>query len=115
MNRREKYKLLLLDIRWINKREKILKRDEHKCTSCSSKKILQVHHLKYKAKALPWQYSNSDLITLCSNCHYETHQTTKIKVYNKTKTTKTRIERLMDTLSKRDKELQLRYNKHKHE
>lgn len=115
MNRRDKYQALLLDIRWQNKRNKILKRDEYKCVKCSSKKILQVHHLKYKAKALPWEYSNSDLITLCSNCHYEVHQTTKIKMYNKAKTNKTRIEKLIDTLSKKDKELQLRYDKHKHE
>jgi len=114
MNRKEQYQLLLLDSKWLNKRKAILKRDEYKCTKCSSKEILQIHHTKYVAKKKPWEYSNSDLITLCSKCHTEIHNTVKIKIINKKpKNTQTRIERLMATLSTKDKQLQLRYDKHK--
>ena len=65
-----KYKDYLKTEYWINLRNKILKRDNYRCTKCGSKRNLQVHHKKYRGyyKELP-----KDLITLCSMCHWYQH------------------------------------------
>lgn len=71
----ETYSDLLKDIRWLEKRKKILERDDYHCVSCINKdggdlgKHLEVHHLFYKKGLLPWEYDDEDLITLCDNCH----------------------------------------------
>jgi hypothetical protein len=66
MNYSEKLK----DPRWQKKRLEILQRDEWKCSYCEDEKtMLQVHHLRYKLHAQPWDYDNQDLITLCKPCH----------------------------------------------
>jgi len=68
------YIQLLNDPRWIIKRDRILKRDKHKCTVCNSKARLSVHHTYYyKRKVNPWEYPDSSLITLCDDCHYDYH------------------------------------------
>ena len=71
---------------WQEKRKRILKRDGYKCRYCSSKTNLHVHHkfyLRYpdNTKALPWDYPDDVLITLCYNCHKKVHQSKKIKFY----------------------------------
>ena len=47
-----------------------MERDEFTCRHCRSKgKTLNVHHHFYKKGAMPWDYEDIDLITLCENCH----------------------------------------------
>lgn len=66
---------LLKDIRWLIKRKKIIERDGFKCTVCSSKKNLQVHHTYYyQQPTAPWAYPDDSLLTLCEKCHHEWHE-----------------------------------------
>lgn len=70
------------DIRWIEKRNEILNRDEYRCQVCKSGKSLEVHHTYYENKQA-WDYPSESLITLCRSCHKETHKIrTVIKDYS---------------------------------
>lgn len=85
MDRNEKhgsYRELLFDKRWLEKRAKIIKRDNCKCVICGSEEDLVVHHKQYHVnkrgeKFLPWQYDDKYLVTLCKSCHQRGH-----KLYN---------------------------------
>ena len=85
MDRNEKhgsYRELLFDKRWLEKRAKIIKRDNYKCVICGSEEDLVVHHKQYHVnergeKFLPWQYDDKYLVTLCKSCHQRGH-----KLYN---------------------------------
>ena len=69
----EWYQRMLLDPRWIRKRDRILKRDKYRCKRCGDKNsILHVHHLWYDGR--PWEVSNRGLITLCDTCHEKAHR-----------------------------------------
>lgn len=60
----------LRDPRWQKKRLLILERDRWQCQSCGNEqKTLNVHHKIYLPNKDPWDYSNSQLITLCEACH----------------------------------------------
>lgn len=60
----------LKDPRWQKKRLEILERDEWRCRECGSReKQLSVHHRWYVSGRMPWQYPNSALLSLCSECH----------------------------------------------
>jgi len=61
------------DIRWIEKRNEILDRDDYKCQVCKSITSLEVHHTYYDNKPA-WDYPNESLITLCRSCHKEAHK-----------------------------------------
>jgi 5-methylcytosine-specific restriction endonuclease McrA len=52
-------------------RNKVIKRDGRKCMmpGCSSKKRLQVHHIRKWSTASSLRYEISNGITLCSRCH----------------------------------------------
>lgn len=55
---------------WKRTKAKILARDNHKCQICGNRGLLHVHHLTYD------RFSNendSDLITLCPDCHDLVH------------------------------------------
>lgn len=71
---------MLLTERWRQKREEILKRDNHTCCNCGTVRNLQVHHRQYHIdsktglKREPWDYANRYLITLCEECHEAGHQ-----------------------------------------
>lgn len=55
---------------WQKKRLEILNRDKFTCQKCGDKETtLHVHHIKYYKNRKVWDYKNSDLITLCSDCH----------------------------------------------
>ena len=43
---------------------------------------LEVHHKYYVAGKYAWQYPDNALITLCSGCHQEVHNTEHIPYYN---------------------------------
>jgi 5-methylcytosine-specific restriction endonuclease McrA len=68
------YAKQLLTKKWKTKRDKIKKRDGGKCTKCGNKNNLEVHHKKYTYGKKAWEYPDSNLITLCSICHYAEHQ-----------------------------------------
>jgi len=68
-----KYKDQLKDKRWKKLANKIRKRDKYTCQTCGSHKKLQVHHKHYIAGKMAWEYNDSDLITLCKNCHKKIH------------------------------------------
>lgn len=60
----------LKDPRWQKKRLEILSADNWTCQNCDSKeKTLHVHHKIYIKGRQPWDYSDSNFITLCDKCH----------------------------------------------
>ena len=67
------YKEQLKDKRWKKLANKIRKRDKYTCQKCGSHEHLQVHHKKYIKNRLAWEYDESNLITLCSDCHKKIH------------------------------------------
>lgn len=70
MENKKTYSELLRSPLWQKKRLKILERDDFTCQYCGCKeKELQVHHRIYHKGAKPWEYDDSELITLCSRCH----------------------------------------------
>lgn len=44
--------------------------------------VLNVHHKSYVINRLAWEYDNSNLITLCENCHEEEHRQREIPLYD---------------------------------
>ena len=79
------YLEILDDPRWEQKREEILKRDNHECQWCHKtttyKNPLQIHHKYYIMHngkfRQPWDYPDKALITLCKNCHEFAHKNRK--------------------------------------
>ena len=70
---KSEYATQLRDPRWKAKRLEVLERDGHKCTKCSSTKLLQVHHLSYVVGRKAWEYDNDNFVTLCRDCHKVAH------------------------------------------
>lgn len=62
------------DPRWQKRRLKIFERDGFCCQRCyTEEKQLEVHHLAYRKGVPYWKYLDTELITLCRDCHqYET-------------------------------------------
>ena len=46
-NNHGSYRELLFDKRWLEKRENIIKRDNHQCKICSSDDHFVIHHKQY--------------------------------------------------------------------
>lgn len=70
MNKKETYTELLRKPEWQKKRLEIFNRDNFTCQLCGCQDSeLQVHHRVYRKGAKPWEYDNSELITLCNRCH----------------------------------------------
>lgn len=44
---------------------------------------LHVHHNYYIEDRFPWEYDDNALITLCSDCHSETHENNKTPLFDK--------------------------------
>lgn len=64
------YSEQLKDPRWQNKRLEIMQRDNFTCQCCEDNdNELDVHVTKYIYGYKVWEYENSDLVTLCHNCH----------------------------------------------
>lgn len=65
------YSEKLKDPRWQRKRLEILQRDDFQCTCCGdTKSEIHVHHSYYEFGKEIWEYDDSTLFTLCSECHY---------------------------------------------
>jgi len=68
------YSELLKHPKWQKKRLEIFERDKFECRSCmANDKTLHVHHINYEDGKKPWQYPDSNLITLCEKCHEVVH------------------------------------------
>lgn len=74
---KEQYKEYLKDPRWKALAQRIRYRDNDRCKICGCKKTrgmeMNVHHLRYYPNHKPWEYDESDLITLCRDCHKKLH------------------------------------------
>lgn len=58
------------DPQWQRKRLEILQRDNFTCKMCDgTTRMLHVHHKKYIPDHKPWEYDNSNFLTLCEDCH----------------------------------------------
>ena len=69
------YREKLLDPRWQKKRLERLDASGWACDSCEDKKTtLHVHHRRYIKGREPWEYSLSELMTLCKTCHEDYHK-----------------------------------------
>ena len=69
------YKSKLLDPRWQKKRLEILNRDNWTCTICGcTGKTLHVHHKNYIYGSNPWEYTDTNFISLCNDCHETEHE-----------------------------------------
>jgi hypothetical protein len=64
---------MMRDPRWQKRRLEIMGRDKFTCQECgSTEKELHVHHQHYNRRgAMPWEYPDDDLKTLCVDCHKE--------------------------------------------
>lgn len=70
MQQKKSYSEKLSHPLWQKKRLEILNRDNFKCTLCENEELqLHIHHLKYEFNKNPWDYPNSNLITVCKICH----------------------------------------------
>ena len=67
------YKEQLNDGRWIQLKDKRLEIDGFRCTQCSERIKLNVHHVIYIKEKKAWEYELKDLITLCRYCHETYH------------------------------------------
>lgn len=69
------YSEKLKDPRWQKLRLEIMSRDKFTCQWCSeTTKTLNVHHFVYSKSRNPWDISDeSDLITICEDCHKIDH------------------------------------------
>lgn len=72
-----KYEDLLKDPRWQKRRLEIMQRDNFTCQRCGvgldDGIPLNVHHLVYR-RCYPWEYYDYELVTLCENCHKDSHK-----------------------------------------
>ena len=82
----EPYSLLLERPEWNLKRLRILTRDHYTCQRCGvhdgPEVRLHVHHKHYICDHDPWEYRDSELVTLCDKCHSRLHATTHVPVYH---------------------------------
>ena len=70
MEKKKTYSELLRSPMWQKKRLEIMQRDNFTCQYCGCEgRELQVHHRVYHKGAKPWEYDDSELITLCNQCH----------------------------------------------
>lgn len=77
LSRKEWYRTIyLLSPHWIDLREKAKLQHGESCTTCGSKRRLDVHHLNYRNI---YDVSVEDLQVLCRRCHDAVHDTPKEK------------------------------------
>ena len=63
---------LSLDAHWYRKvHRQVLQRDGWRCQMCGSMQRLQVHHIQFRSHS--GADSEENLITLCAECHAQTH------------------------------------------
>lgn len=71
---RLRYQDLLKDPRWQRRRLERMQQADFKCECCGKgHETLNVHHLRYVAGRMPWEYEDADLSVLCESCHELQH------------------------------------------
>ncbi len=69
------YSEKLTNPKWQKKRLEILSRDKFTCQLCSdTDTMLHVHHKSYTKGAEPWEYEDSNFISLCKYCHRDVEE-----------------------------------------
>ena len=83
MNRKEEYQ----DERWKARAAEIRELDHHQCVMCGAKDVeLHVHHLSYPPPPFHiWEAYDTELVTLCKDCHAKIHQSTKRPKFNESR------------------------------
>lgn len=73
---------------WKSKRAAILRRDKYKCQRCirygKNREATVVHHIKHYDEYPELALENTNLISLCGNCHNKMHPE-KAKKSNKSR------------------------------
>ncbi|WP_277255849.1 HNH endonuclease signature motif containing protein [Negativibacillus massiliensis] len=63
--------------KWKKKRKKILKRDGYKCQICKrfgrQRQATIVHHIEHADQCPELAFTDSNLISVCANCHNTLH------------------------------------------
>lgn len=81
----EPYSTLLERREWGAKRTRVLARDNYTCQRCGRHEgcgvALQVHHKHYIIGLDPWEYKDSELVTLCECCHNSIHHNSNVPIY----------------------------------
>jgi len=67
------YAQLLETVEWSELRLRILEKYGCRCNGCGDNFVIQVHHLYYVMRKLPWDYPDEALVPLCIKCHSELH------------------------------------------
>ena len=69
---KKEYAELLKHPLWQKKRLEVMQRDGFMCKLCyDDETTIHVHHTSYKKDLAPWEYSDTELVCLCKDCHYE--------------------------------------------
>lgn len=73
----------LKDPRWQKRRLDVLSQDNFTCQWCGEKeKTLHIHHFCYPKSRNPWESEDSDMVTLCCDCHEFNHLKGLPKIIN---------------------------------
>lgn len=68
------YSRKLLDTRWKAKRLALFAARGTACEACGvNGAATTVHHMKYEDELEPWEYSDSDYLLVCRDCHKRIH------------------------------------------
>ena len=90
---KKEYSEYLKNPKWQKKRLEILSRDNFSCVVCGNGIVtdtqVHVHHLSYRKGCMPWEYDNSNFVTLCEQCHSDIHNKKLKLCAPKNKKTKT--------------------------
>jgi len=70
---RKEYRALLRDPRWLDFSCEVIEQ-KGACGWCGSDQTLQVHHLVYYERRLPWEYDLHEVGVLCRECHQTLHE-----------------------------------------
>jgi hypothetical protein len=64
------YSSKLRDPRWQKKRLEIFEAAGWECQQCGAEtKELHAHHMIYRRGRNPWEYTEKEIVALCSDCH----------------------------------------------
>lgn len=125
--KQKQYRELLKRPEWKEKASEIIKRDKGRCVMCRKTTTLQVHHKWYIEGKMPWEVPDKYLITVCREHHEAIHKKRpaftmekkangkikriKPKKLSEEELAKRQLKQAMTKLSKKDKELQAKYDR----
>ena len=66
---------------WKKKRKAILNRDDHKCKICGCTNNLQVHHILSISTHPTLRLEDTNLISVCTDCHEKIHNGIYLPIY----------------------------------